>query len=144
VEGVYYCSNLQTWRWNCNNYNGISLLSTSYTILSNVLLQRLSLQIYKVVGDHQCGFPCIISTNDQIFCILQILEKKWEQTDTVHQLFTDLRKPLIKLKGKIINQLPLFATYRVFIVHKLHYMFRLYSHPQVYHVYKNAKIIIIT
>jgi hypothetical protein len=45
---------------------------------------------------------------------------------------------------KIINQLPLFATYRVFTVHKLHYMFRLYSHPQVYYVYKNAKIIIIT
>jgi hypothetical protein len=45
---------------------------------------------------------------------------------------------------KIINQLPLFATYRVFIVHKPHYMFRLYSHPQLYHIYKNAKIIIIT
>jgi hypothetical protein len=44
----------------------------------------------------------------------------------------------------IINQLPLFVTYRVFIVHKLHYIFRLYSHPQVYHIYKNAKIIIIT
>jgi hypothetical protein len=27
---------------NCNNYSGISLLSTSYTILSNVLLSRLS------------------------------------------------------------------------------------------------------
>jgi hypothetical protein len=45
---------------------------------------------------------------------------------------------------KIINQLPLFATYRVFIVHKLHYMFRLYGHPQVYHIYKNATIINIT
>jgi hypothetical protein len=45
---------------------------------------------------------------------------------------------------KIITQLPLFATYGVFIVHKLHYMFRLYGHPQVYHIYKNAKIIIIT
>jgi hypothetical protein len=36
-------------------------------------------------------------------------------------------------------QLPLFATYRVFIVHRLRYMFRLYSHLQVCHVYKNAK-----
>jgi hypothetical protein len=43
---------------------------------------------------------------------------------------------------KITNQLPLFATYRVFTVHNIipHYMFRLYGHPQVYHVYKNAKI----
>jgi hypothetical protein len=45
---------------------------------------------------------------------------------------------------KITNQLPLLATYRVFTVHKSHYMFRLYSHLQVYHVYKNAKIIIKT
>jgi hypothetical protein len=37
---------------------------------------------------------------------------------------------------KITNQLPLLATYRVFTIHKSHYMFRLYSHPQVYHVYK--------
>jgi hypothetical protein len=36
---------------------------------------------------------------------------------------------------KIINQLPLFATYRVFTVHKLHYMFRLYSHHQVHHIF---------
>jgi hypothetical protein len=46
-----------------------------------------------------------------------------------------------KLLTKIINQLPLLVTYRVFTVHKLHYMFRLYSHPQVYHIYKNAKMI---
>jgi hypothetical protein len=47
---------------------------------------------------------------------------------------------------KIINQLPLLATYRVFTVHNIipHNMFRLYGHPQVYQVYKNAKIIIIT
>jgi hypothetical protein len=47
---------------------------------------------------------------------------------------------------KITNQLPLFATYLVFTVHNIipHYMFRLYGHPQVYHVYKNVKIIIKT
>jgi ABC-type transport system involved in cytochrome bd biosynthesis fused ATPase/permease subunit len=45
---------------------------------------------------------------------------------------------------KITNQLPLFAAYRVFTVHNIipHYMFRLYGHPQVYHIYKNAKIIL--
>jgi hypothetical protein len=40
----------------CNNYHGISLLSTSYNILSNILLLRLSPQIDGVIGDHQCGF----------------------------------------------------------------------------------------
>jgi hypothetical protein len=45
----------------------------------------------------------------------------------------------------ITNQLPLFATYRVHnTVHNIipHYMFRLYGHLQVCHVYKNAKLIL--
>jgi hypothetical protein len=44
-------------------------------------------------------------------------------------------------------QSPLFATttYRVFIVHELHYMFRSYiDHLQVYQVYKMLKIITVT
>jgi hypothetical protein len=50
----------------------------------------------------------------------------------------------LTLSTKIINQLLLFVTYRVYTAQKVHYMFRLYGHPQVYHIYKNAKIIIIT
>jgi hypothetical protein len=40
----------------CNNYHGISLLSTSYKILSNILLSRLVPYIDEIIGDHQCGF----------------------------------------------------------------------------------------
>jgi hypothetical protein len=40
----------------CNNYCGISLLSTSYKILSNILLSWLSPYIDEIIGDHQCGF----------------------------------------------------------------------------------------
>jgi hypothetical protein len=39
-----------------NNYRGISLLSTSYKILSNNLLSRLTPCADKIIGDHQCGF----------------------------------------------------------------------------------------
>jgi hypothetical protein len=39
-----------------NDYRGISLLSTSYKIMSNILLSRLSLYIDEIIGDHQCGF----------------------------------------------------------------------------------------
>jgi hypothetical protein len=60
----------------CNNYPGISLLSTRYKILSNILLSRLSPYIDEIIGDHQCGFRRNRSTTDQIFCIRQILEKK--------------------------------------------------------------------
>jgi hypothetical protein len=70
----------------CNNYREISLLSTSYKILSNILLSRLVPYIDEIIGDHQCGFRCNRSITDQIFCIRQILEKKWEYNETVHRL----------------------------------------------------------
>jgi hypothetical protein len=59
----------------CNNYRGISLLSTSYNMLSNILLSLLSPYIDEIIGDHQCGFRRNRSTTDQIFWIRQILEK---------------------------------------------------------------------
>jgi hypothetical protein len=40
----------------CNIYCGISLLSTSYKILSNILLSRLGSNIKEIIGGHQCGF----------------------------------------------------------------------------------------
>jgi 3'-phosphoadenosine 5'-phosphosulfate sulfotransferase len=40
----------------CNSYPGISLLSASFRILSNILLSRLSPYIDEIIGDHQCGF----------------------------------------------------------------------------------------
>jgi hypothetical protein len=44
------------------------------------------------MGDHQGGFRCNRSTTDNIFCIRQILKKKWEHNEAVHQLFTDFKK----------------------------------------------------
>jgi len=40
----------------CNNYRGISLLPTTYKILSNIMLSRLIPHAEKIIGDHQCGF----------------------------------------------------------------------------------------
>jgi hypothetical protein len=37
----------------CNNYHGTSLLSTSYKILSNILLSRLDPYKDEIIGDHQ-------------------------------------------------------------------------------------------
>jgi hypothetical protein len=39
----------------CNNYRRISLLSTSYKILSNILLP-MSVPRIDEIKDHQCGF----------------------------------------------------------------------------------------
>src|SRR5215469_4596056 len=40
----------------CNNYRGISLLPTTYKILSNILLSRLIPYAEEGIWDHQCGF----------------------------------------------------------------------------------------
>jgi hypothetical protein len=76
----------------CSNYRGISLLSASYNVFSNILLCRLIPYADEIIGDHQCGFQRNRSTTDQIFYICQILEKKWEYNGIVHQLFIDFKK----------------------------------------------------
>jgi hypothetical protein len=50
----------------CNNYREISLLSTSYKMLSNILLSRSVPYIEEIIGDHQCGFQRNRSTTNQI------------------------------------------------------------------------------
>ncbi|KAJ4427400.1 hypothetical protein ANN_25021 [Periplaneta americana] len=87
---------------NCGNFRGISLLLTSYKILSNILLRRLTPYVDEIIGDHQCGFRRNRSTIDQIFCIRQIMEKKWEYKDTVHQLFIDFKKAYDSVKREVL------------------------------------------
>jgi hypothetical protein len=79
-----------------------SLLSTSYKILSNILLARLTPYTDEIMGDHQCGFRRNRSTTDQIFYIRQILEKKWEYNGTVHQVFIDLKKAYDSVRRKVL------------------------------------------
>jgi len=40
----------------CNNYRDISLLSTTFKNLSNILLSRLTPYSEETIGDHQYGF----------------------------------------------------------------------------------------
>ena len=76
----------------CNNYRDISLLQTTYKVLSNILLSRLIPYAEEVMGDHQCEFRRNRSTTDHIFSIRQILEKNWEYNEAVRQLFIDFKK----------------------------------------------------
>jgi hypothetical protein len=46
----------------------------------------------EIIGDHQCGFRRNRLTTDRIFCIRQILEKKWEYNEVVNQLFINFKK----------------------------------------------------
>jgi hypothetical protein len=43
-------------KYDCSINHGISLPSTSYKILTNILLKRLSPYKDEIIGYHQCGF----------------------------------------------------------------------------------------
>jgi hypothetical protein len=57
-----------------------------------LFFSRLTPYAEEITGDHQCGFRRKRSTTDHIFSIRQILEKKWEYNEAVHQLFIDFKK----------------------------------------------------
>jgi hypothetical protein len=88
-----------------SNYRGISLLSTSYKILSNVLLSRLSPYVDEIIGDHQCGFRHNRSNADQIFCI----NRYWRKNGSIMRQYTSYSqtsrepmKPIVKsIQGNI-------------------------------------------
>jgi hypothetical protein len=75
----------------CNNYRGISLLSTSYKILLIIILSRLGPYIDEIIGDHRCGFQRVH----------QILKKKLEYNEIVHQLFIDFKKAYDSVRSEI-------------------------------------------
>jgi len=89
----------------CNNYRGFSLLPTTYKILSNILLLRLIPYAKEIIGDHQCGFRHNRSTIDHIFCIRQILEKKREYNEEVHQLFIDFKKAYDSVSREVLYKI---------------------------------------
>jgi hypothetical protein len=55
-ESIFVPIHKRVDKTDCNNYRGISLLSTAYKILSNILLARLTPYVNEIVSDHQCGF----------------------------------------------------------------------------------------
>ena len=75
----------------CSNYRGISLLPTTYKILSNILLSRLTPYAEEIIGDHQYVFRRNKSTTVHIFCIGQILEKSCSTVRQCH-LFVNFKK----------------------------------------------------
>jgi sorting nexin-29 len=77
-------------------------MSTAHKILSNILLSRLTPYAEETTGDHQCGFRRNRSTADHIFCIRQILEKKWEYNEMVHQLFVDFKKAYDSVRREVL------------------------------------------
>jgi hypothetical protein len=86
-----------------NNYKEISLFSTAYKILSNILLARLTPYVNEIIGDHQCGFRRNRSTTDQIFYIRKILEKNGSIMGRCISYSLTSRKPMTQLREKFFT-----------------------------------------
>ena len=105
MEGIIIPIHKKGDKTDCSNYRGISLLPTSYKILSNILLSRLIPYGKEIIGDHQCGFRRNRSTIDHIFRIRQILEKKWEYNEPVHQLYIDFKKAYDSVRREVLYKI---------------------------------------
>jgi len=75
-------------------------LPATYKILSNILLSRLTPHEEEIIEDHECEFRPERPTNDNMFCIHQILEKKRGYNEAVHQLFTVFKKACDSVRGE--------------------------------------------
>jgi hypothetical protein len=74
------------------NYRGVSLLSTAYKIVSNILLSRLTLHAEEIIWDYRCGFRRNSSTIDHIIYILNTGKKIRIQRSSAPDIYIDLEK----------------------------------------------------
>ena len=65
-------------------------------------MSRLTPYAEEIIGAHQRGFRRNKSTTHHIFCIRQILEKKWEDNDTLYQLFIDFQKVYDSVRMEVL------------------------------------------
>jgi hypothetical protein len=76
----------------CSNYTGISHLSTTYKILSNILLSRLALYAQEIIGGSSAWISMQQVNYWSYILHLSNTWEKWEYNEAVHQLFIDLKK----------------------------------------------------
>jgi hypothetical protein len=103
-ESISMPINMKGYRTDCSGYRGISLLSTSYNILSNILLSRPHPYVETIIGDNQCGFRRNRSTAHQFFFFSYSPDtrEKWEYNETVHQLFVDIEKSYDSVRREVL------------------------------------------
>jgi hypothetical protein len=77
-------------------------VSCDTTAMSFIIVSKLSPYAGEIIGDHRCRFRCNRSTTDHVFCIRQILEKKWEYNETVHHLFIDFKKACDSARREVL------------------------------------------
>jgi hypothetical protein len=65
-------------------------------------MSRLTPYAEQIIGGHQCGFRRNRSTTGHLFCIRQIIEKKWEYNAAGHQLLIDFKKAYDSVRRDVL------------------------------------------
>ena len=87
----------------CNNWRGITLLSTPSKILAKVILKRLSLAVDHRLREEQAGFRRGRGCIDHIFTLRNIIEQSTEWQRTLHINFVDFAKAFDSVHRPILN-----------------------------------------
>jgi hypothetical protein len=70
----------------CNNYQGISLLSIAYKILSNIHPAKLTPYTNEIIGDHQYEFHHNSSTTDHSLDTKEKMGVQWDSVSAIYRL----------------------------------------------------------
>lgn len=89
-------------RRRCENYRGVSVLSSMGRLYGKIVKEKLEEQLIDKISDDQAGFSAGRSCIDHIYTLQQLIEKKMAKNRAVHLAFIDLKKaydsvPRIKL-----------------------------------------------
>jgi len=85
-----------------------------YKILTKILLLSWTPYADEIIGDYQCRFRRNSSTTDHTFCIRQILEKKLEYNEAVHQLFINFKKAHVSVMSEVLYNILIEAGIRTY------------------------------
>ena len=89
----------------CNNYQGIMLLSVSGKVLNRIVLERVREAVDPKLGDQQAGFRRNRSCADQIASLRIIVEQSVEWNSTLYFNFLDFRKAFDSVDREILWKL---------------------------------------
>lgn len=76
----------------CDNWRGIALLDVVGKVVGRLVQNRLQALAEDELPESQCGFRRGRSCNDQIFSVLQLIEKQYEHRTSGFIVFIDLKK----------------------------------------------------
>lgn len=86
----------------CNNYRGITLISTAMKILEKIIEKRIRSAIEHTLEESQSGFRKGRSTQDHVFTIKQMTEKAIQEKKKLIVAFLDLEKAFDRAPREII------------------------------------------